>query len=133
MLKLFFNKQPEPSKTGFEFKMLHSFDKRKEESTHILNKYPDRIPVIVEKSDSSPTLKDIDKHKYLIPRDLTIGQFIHLIRQRIKIDAKDSIFIFIDNRVIPKTSDTIGQVYEQNQDKDGFLYVSYSAQQTFGH
>ena len=30
------------------------------------------------------------------------------------------------------SSASLGQVYEQHQDEDGFLYVAYSSETTFG-
>lgn len=54
------------------FKEEHGFEKRKAESEKIREKYPDRIPVIVEKVERSD-IDDIDKKKYLVPSDLTVG------------------------------------------------------------
>ena len=45
----------------------------------IREKYPERIPVIVEKLPKA-RVGDLDKKKYLVPSDLTIGQFYFLIR-----------------------------------------------------
>ena len=50
------------------FKLRTTFEKRKEESTGILKKYPGRIPVIVQKHYKSDLL-DVDKCKYLVPKD----------------------------------------------------------------
>lgn len=131
MLKYFFKSKPSPSKNGYEFKMQHSFDKRKEESSRLIKKFPNKIPIILEKSDSS-ALPRINKQKFLLPKDITIGQFIYIIRSKIKLDASQSIFIFINNYVIPSTNQTIGDVYIDHADKDGYLYITYSAEQTFG-
>ena len=49
------------------------------ESKRIMSKYPDRIPVIVNKSKYSK-IDDIEK-KYLVPRDMYIGQFTYIIRK----------------------------------------------------
>ena len=68
-----------------DFRRLHSKENRIEESRKIREKYPERIPVIVEKSKSCQELPDIDKHKFLVPKDLTMGQFIYVIRKRIKL------------------------------------------------
>ena len=112
------------------FKEENSFDKRKTESTKIRNKYPDRIPIICEKNDGSD-IPTIDKKKYLVPADLTIGQFVYVIRKRIKLNSEKAIFIFINN-ILPNTSKIISQVYEEHKDDDGFLYVKYSGENTFG-
>ena len=76
-------------------------EKRKSEASRIRDKYPDRIPVIVEKADKSDIV-DIDKKKYLVPADLTVGQFVYVIRKRIKLSPEKAIFIFVNN-VLPPT------------------------------
>ncbi|KAK9273934.1 hypothetical protein L1049_018746 [Liquidambar formosana] len=54
------------------FKQEHEFEKRRAEAGRIRDKYPDRIPVIVEKAERSD-IPNIDKKKYLVPADLTGG------------------------------------------------------------
>ena len=53
------------------FKQKHAFDKRKDEASRILQKYPERIPVICEKDTRSRDIPDIDRKKYLVPSDLS--------------------------------------------------------------
>ena len=48
-----------------KFKKNHSFTKRKEESTRIMEKYDNRCPVIVEK-DPKSDLKGMDKSKFFM-------------------------------------------------------------------
>ena len=64
------------------------------ESTRIRAKYPERVPVIVEKAGQSD-VPDIDKKKYLVPADLTVGQFVYVVRKRIKLGAEKAIFVFV--------------------------------------
>lgn len=59
------------------------------------------LQVICEKADRSD-IPDIDKKKYLVPADLTVGQFVYVIRKRIKLSPEKAIFIFINN-VLPPT------------------------------
>ncbi|KAE9279448.1 hypothetical protein PR003_g28231, partial [Phytophthora rubi] len=73
----------------------------REAAQRIRFKYSDRISVICEKADRSDT-PDIDKKKYLVPADLTVGQFVYVIRKRIKLSPEKAIFIFINN-VLPPT------------------------------
>eukprot|EP00947_MAST-08B_sp_MAST-8B-sp1_P004201 g4201.t1 len=112
------------------FKKEHTFDKRKAEAERIRAKYPDRIPVICEKDDRSD-IPDIDKKKYLVPKDLTVGQFVYVIRKRIKLSPEKAIFIFINN-VLPPTAMLMSEVYADKKDEDGFLYITYSGENTFG-
>jgi GABA(A) receptor-associated protein len=67
-----------------KFKDLHDKEDRISESTRIRAKYPDRVPCIVEKAEKSD-IPTIDKKKFLVPSDLTIGQFVYVIRKRIKL------------------------------------------------
>ena len=112
------------------FKDIHDFDSRKSESMRIKNKYPNRIPVIVEKAKDSD-IGDIDKNKFLVPNDLTVGQFMYVIRKRIKLTSEKSIFIF-SNNTLPPTGSILAQIYENNKDDDGFLYLVYAGENTFG-
>jgi len=112
------------------FKTEHSFEKRRAEAERIRQKYPDRIPVICEKNERSD-IATIDKKKYLVPSDLTVGQFVYVIRKRIKLEPEKAIFIFVDE-VLPPTAALMSQVYEEYKDEDDFLYVTYSGENTFG-
>mmetsp|Transcript_12875 Transcript_12875/g.19292 ORF Transcript_12875/g.19292 Transcript_12875/m.19292 type:complete len:117 (+) Transcript_12875:79-429(+) len=114
-----------------DYKAEHKFEKRKAEAKKIRTKYPDRIPVICEKAKKSDIV-NIDKKKYLVPADLTVGQFVYVIRKRIKLSAEKAIFIFVNN-VIPPTGALMSQIYKEHKDEDGFLYVTYSGESTFGN
>ncbi|KAF5742163.1 autophagy-related protein 8C-like [Tripterygium wilfordii] len=82
------------------FKLEHPLERRQAEAARIREKYPDRIPVIVEKADKSD-VPDIDKKKYLVPADLTVGQFVYVVRKRIKLSAQKAIFVFVKNTLPP--------------------------------
>ncbi|EFC46184.1 autophagy related protein ATG8 [Naegleria gruberi] len=108
----------------------NTFEKRQAEASRIRQRYSDRIPVICEKADKS-NFPDIDKKKYLVPADLTVAQFVYIIRKRIKIDSTTNIFIFVNN-VLPPSATLMSQLYEEQKDDDGFLYVTYNGENTFG-
>lgn len=105
-------------------------EKRKSEAERIRAKYPDRVPVICEKADRSD-IPDIDKKKYLVPADLTVGQFHYVIRKRIKLAPEKALFLFCSNSIPPNAA-LMSTVYEEQKDEDGFLYIQYSGESTFG-
>ena len=112
------------------FKERHPFEQRCNEAKRIRAKYPDRIPIIVEMAERS-SLPPLDKCKYLVPANLTIGQFVYIIRKRIRLTPEQAIFIFVDDK-LPSTAHVCSDVYEEHKDPDGFLYCSLSAENTFG-
>jgi GABA(A) receptor-associated protein len=112
------------------FQKKHSFEKRRDESLSVINKYPDRLPIIVQK-DHKSELPGVDKCKYLVPRNMTMSQFSFVIRKRIKLEPSQAIFITI-NHTLVASSKLLSDVYEEQKDEDGFLYVIYTGENTFG-
>lgn len=114
----------------WKFKEQYSLEQRRSESENIRKKYPDRIPVIVEKAPRS-TIPNIDKQKFLVPSDISVAQFMWIIRKRIQLSPEKAIFLFI-GKILPQSSASMGLIYAENVDEDGFLYVVYSGENTFG-
>jgi len=121
------------------FKEEHSPEKRKAEADKIRRKYPDRIPVIVERNPKERNVGEIDKKKYLVPGDLTVAQFMYVVKKRIKIGPEQALYCFVkktengkESDVLPASSDTLAVVYSQYKDDDLFLYLTYSGENSFG-
>jgi len=114
----------------WDFKEQNTFSNRQSESAKIRSKYPDRIPVIVEKVPNS-AIKDIDKKKFLVPSDISVAQFMWIIRKRIQLPSERAIFLFV-GKILPQSSASMGQIYQEHQDEDGFLYIAYSGENYFG-
>ena len=96
-------------------------------SDKILLKYKERVPIIADCKQGI----NINKNKYIVPRDLTIGQFLYILKKRINIEPTQSIFL-ISNNVLLINTDTIATVYNKFKDEDGFLYICISLENTFG-
>lgn len=126
-IKNYYNNQKKPYTKTFKEKF--SFEKRKLEAANIKKKYPGKIPIICEKYlESDP---DIHRTKYLVPDDLSTVNFIYVIRKRIKLLPEQSLYIFVNDKIL-NTSAYLADVYENNIDKDGFLYIKYTMENTFG-
>jgi GABA(A) receptor-associated protein len=96
------------------------FDERKLKSALILKQHSDRIPVVVECSE-----------QFIVPFDLTLSQFIFIIRKHMKLDPTYAIFVFINNKMYPITS-ILGNLYQDQKDEDGFMYLNIFQESTFG-
>jgi GABA(A) receptor-associated protein len=114
----------------FNYKKVRSLDQRLFDSTRIRQKYPDRFPVIIEKNPNSD-IQTIDKTKYIVPDNLTVGQFVYVIRKRINLPPEKAIFVFVNN-ILPPTSASIAEIFHHHVEEDGFLYVTYSGENVFG-
>jgi GABA(A) receptor-associated protein len=115
-----------------KFKSQVTLEDRIKDSERIRQKYPERVPVICERHERASTVVPIiDKKKYLVPSDLQVAQFSFVIRKRLKLTPEQTIFLFVNGR-IPSPNAMMNQVYDEHRDKDGFLYVTYAPENTFG-
>lgn len=116
------------------YKERYTFEQRKDEATRILEKYPERAPVIVEMSQRGQKNNYfIEREKYLFPKDLTVGQALYALRKRITpiLSSEKAIYLFVNNN-LPPTSQLMGALYEQEKEECGFLYMEISFENTFG-
>jgi GABA(A) receptor-associated protein len=120
------------------FEKNHEFNIRKAESARIMAKHTDKLPIIAEPLDHDKLMKKQSdqfkpKYKFLVDHNLTIAQFHHILRKRLHLTQEDAIFIFSKNSSLPRTSESIGYLYNNdNISEDGFLYLFYGSEATFG-
>lgn len=105
-------------------------EERTTESNHIRTKYPDRIPIIIQRKPYSKA-PPISKYKYLVNNDMTIAQLLYSVRSKMKLEPQQSLFFFI-GETIPVSSHSIFHIYHSHKDDDGFLYLTYDTENTFG-
>lgn len=113
------------------YKDLKTFDERRNESMSMRQRYPNRVCLYLTKSRSSK-LPESDKKKYLVPHELTVGQLLHVIRKRVEINPTEAIFLFTESNICPPSTMQLGMVYAEHADQDGFLYMTYNSESTFG-
>ena len=100
----------------------------------IHDQHPLRIAVVVQQHrlDSSKSFK-LQKQRYLLPHNITIAQFIAVLRKKLPVlRPEEAIFLFLHDQTIPTTSSTMAEIFKQYKDDDGFLYIWYSKENTFG-
>merc|ERR1711937_896741 len=100
-----------------EFKIRKPFEERAKDAANIREQHPDKVAVIVERSGSEKSLPVLDKTKFLVPGHVTVTELIRVLRRRLQL--------------APGTQ-TLSELWESDHDEDGFIYVWYAAQETFG-
>ncbi|XP_063851488.1 microtubule-associated proteins 1A/1B light chain 3C-like isoform X1 [Scylla paramamosain] len=118
-----------PPKT---FKQTRNYASRQQEVANIRNKFPNKIPVVVERYAKETTLPVLDKTKFLVPQELTMSQFVTILRNRMQLQSTMSFYLLVNNRSLVSLSRPLSEVYRECRDDDGFLYVTYASQEVFG-
>jgi len=109
-----------------------SLKDRVKESSSILSKYSNRIPIIIERSYNSTNVPKINRKKFLVPSDLSMGQLMYIIRKRIQLQPYEAIYLFVNNSILIPTNQMMSNIYNKYKDDDGFLYITYAGENTFG-
>ncbi|KAF5914091.1 microtubule-associated proteins 1A/1B light chain 3C [Diceros bicornis minor] len=123
---------PQKSASLRPFKQRKSLATRQEEVAGIRAKFPNKIPVVVERYPREQVLPPLDKTKFLVPQELTMTQFLGIIRSRMVLGAPEAFYLLVNNRNVVSMSVTMAEIYRDYRDEDGFLYVTYASQEVFG-
>lgn len=106
-----------------------TLEERMNESLGVRNRHPDRIPIILSRGNSK--VREINRNKYLVPLDMTMGQLAFVVRRKIEMTPEKALFLFVNNKLLP-TNALMEQIYHIEKNEDGFLYIFYSSEDTFG-
>jgi GABA(A) receptor-associated protein len=93
-------------------------------------KYPGRVPVLMAKHPSAVEMPDLPKQRFLVPADLTLGQFMYVVRKHLTLPPEKALFLFVANTLQPSSA-TINELYHRFG-TEGALRVVYTSEATFG-
>lgn len=115
------------------FKEAMSFEERVTQSQYLIEKYPTKIPVILQRCNTDRRLTRIDQNKYLIPVDTTVAGLLQILRRRLDLNHNIAVYIFCSEKnILLSGSQIINDIYANYKDKDGFLYLDYCGENAFG-
>ncbi|CAF1223020.1 unnamed protein product [Rotaria magnacalcarata] len=106
------------SSSMFTTSLFHSFPSSSSSSSTSCNEGP---------------LTRLENEKFLVPSELSFGQFAYNVRRRLRLRAEHALFFYIGlYGKQPTLSSTMEILYNELKDSDGFLYVCYADEKVFG-
>lgn len=107
-------------------------EKRKTEFEKTSAKFPKYVPVIVENSLTDTVIPQLKHTKFLAGKNITVGQFLTLVRNRVNLKSDQAIFIFINN-TLPPLGKLMSEIQKEFADPiDGFVYFLLAGESVFG-
>jgi len=103
-----------------------SLQQRQDSILRLMKRYPDKLPIYVDG-------ENMLQNKFLVPYDITVSQFLHMLREKIQLGSTESIFLFFGKRrEIMASNMIIREVYDRLKEEDDMLYAFYSKENVFG-
>ncbi|CAD8094250.1 unnamed protein product [Paramecium primaurelia] len=114
------------------YKDSHTLEERKKRVQEQLAKYPEMIPIIVEKIPGCK-LPQLQKVKFLVNSSFSFNEFKNTIKKKLNLDEKTSTLFMYCGKSLMNEHDKLRNIYDQYKDPDdGFLYLQYADAETFG-
>lgn len=108
-------------------------EERKEKLKKLTDKNPNKIPIVFEKHKESKLKLENADAKFISTKNIKLSEFTKQLRDMWKLKDDTTLFFSCGNKTVLKPDALIGDLYEQNQEDDGYLYIQYKEVETFGY
>ena len=97
----------------------------------LMEKNPNRIPIVIVFEKETETMFGVAKKKLLIPGNYKINDLLKTIKKDCTITSDKALYFFTKN-VMVKQNDTIKALYDKYKSDDILLYIRCTGMPTFG-
>lgn len=124
-----------------DYQGTYSLEERKEKAKMVLEHKINHVPILAFPNQpdvcaAKVVSKDGVKRNctwFIVERERTFAEFARGIRKHISnLTPAEALFFITENDIMLGASMSIGGIYEKYKNEDGFLYVVYSKENTFG-
>jgi len=123
----------------YEFKINRSFEERVKNSSKLKKRHPGYVPIVIEKYGDRKMLRnESDEIKLMISlKDNLSNVITHLRNMLLKNgilsgDPKKAITLFINGTTLVPVNLCLLEIHDKYKDDDGFIYMNYCEEATFG-
>lgn len=104
-----------------------TFEELHQEATLQRQRFPDRVPVIMSKSNKC-TLSELEKKRFLISNDMELKGFVENIKRRLDSFPDDGKLYLLANDELLDDNMKMIDIYEKYKSKDDFLRMTYTSE-----
>ena len=67
-----------------------------------------------------------------MPQSFNVTEVVTIVRKKLHLPKEQSLFLLVDGKHIMKQSQSLREIYEKYRNEDGFLYVMYAQENSYG-
>lgn len=119
-----------------KFRDRYTPQERKNISDEIHRKRPGVVPIILEKARGS-AMCDLKTSRFTVPASMSISSFTASLRKQLAANSEEPASTMIitvtdTGRIFGPNSVSVGDFYVVNGSADGFMYLTYREENSFG-
>lgn len=106
-----------------EYKEQIPLEARMQKVAELRSQRPGHCPLILLKARACSYTPP--PQKYCVDGGLQVGTFLYTVRKQMTLKKSDGLYMYVGD-MLPVLTASIGEVYREHADLDGFLYLVFS-------